>query len=56
MVRTQFLCFEINKVEIHTLICLLLGIGGWMHGHIPVAIFSIGASAILGWPFAGVIG
>ena len=35
---------------------LVSGIGGWMHGHIPVAIFSIGASAIVGWPFAGVIG
>ncbi len=36
--------------------CSLLGIGGWLHGQLPVAIFSVAASAIVGWPFAAAIG
>eukprot|EP00105_Crassostrea_gigas_P012644 XP_011428699.1 PREDICTED: alpha-1,2-mannosyltransferase ALG9 isoform X1 [Crassostrea gigas] len=34
----------------------LLSMGAWFLGHLQVAILSTAASAILGWPFAGIIG
>nr|XP_022339393.1 alpha-1,2-mannosyltransferase ALG9-like [Crassostrea virginica] len=34
----------------------LLSMGAWFLGHLHVAILSTAASAILGWPFAGILG
>ncbi|KAK2153153.1 hypothetical protein LSH36_305g00023 [Paralvinella palmiformis] len=34
----------------------LLAMGAWFTKHYPLAIFSIAASSIVGWPFAGALG
>ncbi|XP_067943793.1 alpha-1,2-mannosyltransferase ALG9-like [Watersipora subatra] len=34
----------------------LLSMGAWYSGHLPVAIISTAISAIIGWPFAAVLG
>ena len=36
--------------------CTMTAMAGWMLGHYPVAIFSVAASAIVAWPFAGALG